>query len=55
MKASVVTTVQPRLGSNNVPMLSVPGCADNASEPNAVPVVRAEKITARAVADPSGR
>ena len=33
-------------------MLAVPGCPDNASEPNAVPVVNAENRIARAVADP---
>ena len=34
-------------------MLAVPGWADKASEPNAVPVVNAENRIARAVADPS--
>ena len=32
-------------------MLAVPGWPDSASEPNAVAVVRAENITARAVGD----
>ena len=32
-------------------MLAVPGCAETASDPNAVPVVSAEKITARVVAE----
>ena len=35
------------------PMLAVPGWADSASEPNAVPVVSAENTMARAVAEPS--
>ena len=34
------------------PMLAVPGCAESASEPKAVPVVNAENNTARAVAEP---
>lgn len=45
---------QPRLSSNSNPMLAVPGCAERASEPNAVPVVSAENTTARAVGDASG-
>lgn len=53
MNTRLATSVQPRLMSNNRPMLAVPGCADSASEPNAVPVVKAEKRIARAVAEPS--
>lgn len=53
MKTRLAIKVQPRLISSNVPMLAVPGCADSASEPNAVPVVKAENRMARAVADPS--
>ncbi len=36
-------------------MLAVPGWAERAREPKAVPVVRAEKMTARAVGDSRGR
>lgn len=53
MSTRLATSVQPRLISNNWPMLAVPGWPDNASEPNAVPVVRAENKMARAVAEPS--
>lgn len=53
MKTRLATKVQPRLISSKSPMLAVPGCADNASEPNAVPVVNAENRIARAVADPN--
>ena len=53
IKTRLATSVQPRLISNNVPMLAVPGCWDSASEPNAVPVVSAENRIARAVAEPS--
>lgn len=52
-KTRLATRVQPRLISNSSPIDAVPGWADNASEPNDVPVVRAENATARAVADPS--
>ena len=53
MKTRLATNVQPRLINSSRPMLAVPGCADSASEPNAVPVVKAENRIARAVADPS--
>ena len=53
MKTRLATRVQPRLISSRSPMLAVPGCCDNASEPKAVPVVNAENRIARAVADPS--
>src|SRR5208283_1803616 len=52
-KASVASSVHPRLISSSWPMLAVPGCADSASVPNADPVVHAENVTARAVAEPS--
>jgi hypothetical protein len=47
--------VQPRLRRRRRPMLAVPGWAERAREPKAVPVVRAEKMTARAVGDSRGR
>jgi len=53
MKARLATRVQARLISNRVPMLAVPGWCDSASEPKAVPVVKAENRIARAVADPN--
>ena len=53
-KTRLAISVQPRLISSSTPMLAVPGGADSASEPNAVPVVSAENSTARAVAEPSG-
>jgi hypothetical protein len=53
MKTRLATNVQPRLIISRTPMLAVPGCADSASDPNAVPVVNAENRIARAVADPS--
>lgn len=43
--------VQQRLIRSRAPMLAVPGWPDSASEPNAVAVVSAENITARAVGD----
>src|ERR1039458_9452574 len=55
MNTRLASSVQPRLISSSLPMLAVPGCADNASEPNAVPVVSAENRIARAVAEPSIR
>jgi hypothetical protein len=50
-----VTSVQPRLISSSVPMLDVPGWLLSASEPNAVPVVKAENRIARAVPVPRNR
>ena len=50
----LATRVHPRLIRSNTPMLAVPGCADNAREPNAVAVVNAENTIARAVAEPKG-
>src|ERR1051325_5410758 len=46
------SSVKNRLVKSSQPMLAVPGCRDNANEPKAVPVVRAENRTARAVAEP---
>lgn len=54
-KSSVVNTVQARLRSSSNPMLAVPGWLDRARDPKAVPVVSAEKITPRAVAEPRNR
>jgi hypothetical protein len=51
MNNRVAASVQPRLISSRVPMLAVPGCADSASEPNAVPVVSAENTTAELVGE----
>jgi hypothetical protein len=52
MKTRLATRVQARLIRSSTPMLAVPGCPDSASEPNAVPVVKADNRIARAVADP---
>ena len=54
MNTKLLRRVQARLMSSNLPMLAVPGWADSASEPKAVPVVRAENRMARAVALPNG-
>ena len=51
MNTSDANNVPPRLISSSLPMLAVPGCAESASDPKAVPVVSAEKITARAVGE----
>ncbi len=53
MKVRLATSVQPRLISSSSPILAVPGWADSAREPKAVPVVSAENRIARAVAEPS--
>jgi len=54
-KIKLATNVHPRLISSSWPIDAVPGCPDNASEPNDVPVVSAENITARAVAEASSQ
>ena len=53
MNTRLATRVHSRLVISSMPMLAVPGCADSASEPNAVPVVSAENRMARAVGEPS--
>ena len=50
----LATSVLARLINSKSPILAVPGWRDRAREPKAVPVVSAEKTTARVVAEPSG-
>lgn len=50
-KKKVASSVAPRLRRRSVPKVAVPRSAESASEPKAVPVVRAEKRIARAVAE----
>ena len=51
---NVATNVHPRDINSNNPILAVPGWAEAAKDPKAVPVVKAENRTALAVGDDKG-